>query len=161
MDEFDKVRAERKELDILLDKGMHFTVEKKSALRYFGKKERKFVIRQPYLGTLDKLSSIALGMEINENKIQEDTLGEVKRLSVENVKKCSEYVAVAVLNSGWKIKLFSKILSKYFLWRLNPSKLFEIVYIINQLSNFLDFTNSIRLISATRTTAPKQDLVEG
>lgn len=154
-----KHNAENIELDLLLDRGVEFTVAKKGFLKK--KKERKFLIKQPYLGTLDILSSLFLRMELNENELNSDPLGETKRLINRSAKDCAMVVAVAILNDKWKIKFFKKRLANYLLWRVTPQKLWQLTLIINNMSNLWDFTNSIRLMSGARTTAPiVENLVE-
>lgn len=153
--DFDAIKAEQKQIDVLIDSGIKFTVPKRSVFAYFSKsKTRTFEIKQPYLGTLDYLSNEYIKMEFSEERIKLDPLNESKRLSLENAKRCARVVAIAVLNSKLKILLFTRILSHYFLWRITPKKLFELALIINTLANTADFTNSIRWMSVSRTTAP-------
>ena len=162
--DFDAYKAERNELDLLIRKGVKFTTPKKSFLRWFGKKEREWIINQPFLGTLDRLSALYIEMGIDEKDfIGENALISAKKLTRKTAKLAAKVVAVAVLNDRVQINLYSGILASYFLWRLQPSKLLQICILINSMSNFGDFTNSIRLMSASRTTAPKtpkQDLIE-
>jgi hypothetical protein len=152
------MEKEKKELDILIDRGVKFTTTKK--ILRFGKKEREWVIKQPYLGTLDHISSVSINMKIDESLIQENPLLESKIIALENAKHASKVVAIAVINNYNGIKLFSGLLARYFMWRLTPSKLLQIALLIQSISNFSDFTNSIRLMTASRTTKPREDLVE-
>lgn len=150
-------KLEKNELDLLIEKGVRFKVKKTSLLQYFGKKEREFEIFQPYLGTLDYLSAQYLKLDYSAQKLaNENWLNESKRLQAAHSKTCANIVAIAVLNSKWKIKLFYKFLANYFFWHLKPDKLSKIAEIILQMSNISDFTNSIRLMSIMETTtAPK------
>ncbi|PLK44407.1 hypothetical protein [Emticicia sp. TH156] len=152
---FDPRRAEMHEADVLINRGVQFTVPKRSILRYFSKQKlRTFTIEQPYLGTLDTLSHLFLSIEFNEEMLSENALAEAKRITAESAKKCAMAVAVSVLNSKWKIRLFAGLLANYFLWHIQPSKLIQLTIYINQINNLGDFISSIRLMSATRTTAP-------
>lgn len=152
---FDSLKAEKAEGDVLIDRGVAFTVPKRSILKWFSPKERSFTIHQPYLGTLDIISRIFLEIEIDENLLQENTLPETRKLIVQSARKCALIVAVSVLNSRWKIKYLSKMLSRYFLWRIQPDKLLKLAIYINQINNLGDFISSIRLMSMIRTTAPR------
>ena len=155
MEDFDKLEAEKHEGDALIDRGFYFEVPKKSILKWFSKKKtRTFVIPQPCLGVLDLMSRIFLDIEFDEKAINENPLTETKRLATHGP-RLAEVIAIAVLGSKWKIKYFSKILSSYFFWRIQPDNLFKIVLGLTQISNLSDFTNSIRLTSRIRTTTPR------
>ncbi|MDQ1088561.1 hypothetical protein [Siphonobacter sp. SORGH_AS_1065] len=159
-DVFDALQAEKQELDILIENGVKFKTPIRSWLRLLSKtKERTFIIQQPYLGTLDYITAEYIRMDFSEERIKEDPLGESKRLALVNAKRCAHIIALCILNSKLKIALFSGVLTQYLLWRITPSKLFQIALLINTMSNIADFTNSIRLMSTNpRTTAP--DLIE-
>lgn len=150
-----QIAAEQQQLDVLLDKGMFFDVEKRSLLRFIGKKERRFVIKQPYLGTLDALSNEFIKMEYSEDELKKDPFGESKRIVEHNALRCGRVIAIALLNSQWGIKLFTRILANYFVWHLNPQKLLDLTMMINTMANIPAFINSIRYLSVEkRTTKP-------
>ncbi|MDQ6482220.1 hypothetical protein [Dyadobacter sp. LHD-138] len=150
---FNSYEAEKIELDTLLDRGIEFTIETKSI---FGKKKtKKFLIQQPYLGTLDHLSEQFIEMNFSEEAIKEDWMQEGKRMIAADAKRCARIAAIAVLNSKWKIKFLTGIYANYFLWRMTPKKLMQLTTIIFQISNIADFINSIRYLAIqTRTTSP-------
>jgi len=153
--DFDAIRAERDELNTLIERGVSFTVAKRSWLRRIGKPHREFVLKQPYLGTLDYLSREYIEMDFNEANFSEgQILSESKRLMARNATRCARIVALAILNDYWGIRLLSGLLSRYLLWHVTPQKLFQLTILINQISNVADFTNSIRFLSVSRTTAP-------
>ena len=153
---FDALKAEQNEADVLIDKGMFFKVPKRSLLKYLSKnKERTFLISQPYLGTLDLITQIFLSINFDEEVLKESPLSESKKIVGQSVKKCAQVVAITMLNSHWKIRLFSSVLATYLLWRVTPSKLMELAVTINRMSNLGDFINSIRFMSVVRTTTPK------
>lgn len=156
----DKFQAEQQEISILLNKGVKFSTPKRSFLKHLSKKkERDFYIFQPYLGTLDHLSELSLQMKIDEKVYESDDMFErlqgYKILASKTARLAAKMAAISVLNSRWKIKLFSGILAGYFLWHIQPTHLLQLAMLINKMSNFGDFTNSIRLMSTARTTAPK------
>jgi hypothetical protein len=153
--DFDPHKAEQHEADVLINRGIQFTVPKRSILRHFSrKKQRTFTIQQPYLGTLDVLSRVFLSIGFDETMLAENALAGAKRITAESARKCALAVAISVLNSKWKIRLFARLMAGYFLWRIQPSKLVQLAIYINQINNLGDFISSIRLMSATRTTAP-------
>ena len=148
------LNLEREELDLMVDKGVNFTVKKRSILRFIGRPERGFTIYQPYLGTLDLLSREFLKIEFDEEKLQTDGLSESKRLGSKAAKVLADILAIAVLSDKWKIRLFKKALSSYFLWRVTPSKMLELSMIINIMMNLEGFINSIRLNAIHKTANP-------
>lgn len=152
------IEKERAALNTLLDKGLEFETGRK----FFGKvlKPRKWIISQPYLGTMDHLTDLFLQMNFDEELIRIDPMQEGRQLAYKNSRIMAKVVAISVLNSYWGIKLFSGLLARYFAWKITPSKLFQLAMIINTITNVGDFTNSIRLLSLVRTTAPKADLIE-
>jgi hypothetical protein len=154
----DNIEREKKELDLLIESGVSFKVPKRSFLKHFGNKERTFEINQLYLGTLDYLSAEYINIDFSEGALSggEKVFNEAKRLQSVNSKRCAKIVAIAVLNSRFKIKYFSGIMTNYFLWHITPEKLNKIANIIISISNLSDFISSIRLLSINQTTtAPK------
>lgn len=154
MDE--NLRKEQNELDLLIGRGVDFKVPSRSVLRYLGTKERVFKIRQPFLGTLDRLSAQFIKLDLDEKALQEDPIAESKRLQARNAKRCARIAAIAILNNRLGILFLSRLLGWYLLWRMTPRKLYELAYVINLMSNMADFTNSIRLMFPARTTAPSR-----
>lgn len=144
---FDPIEAEQNELDILLDKGMIFKIGKKS-----------YLIKQPYLGTLDYLADQFLKLDIEKAQLIADSPQEVfneqKRALKPNLITCARIVAIATLNSRWKIKFLTWFYTKYFLWNITPSSLAKLTEVVLKASNLPAFTNSIILMSINRTTAP-------
>lgn len=159
-DQKDRIKAERAALDSLLDKGLEFKIERKPLFGFIKRKPRIIRINQPFLGTLDHLSRELLDMEIDEEKIKAAPIQESRRLALLNARRAARVVAIAYLNSKWGIRFLAGVYTRYFLWRITPSKLYQLAMIISTISNVADFTNSIRLLSVARTTEPKADRVE-
>ncbi|MBN8820759.1 MULTISPECIES: hypothetical protein [unclassified Spirosoma] len=153
-DTFNAMLAEQAELNTLIERGVQFTVQKRSLLKWLGKPERTFELKQPFLFTLDQLSAEFVLMDFSEDRLKQNPLGESKVLAHINAKRCARIVAIAVLNRRWKIRFLGPLLAYYLADRLTPTKLFQLVILINQISNLGDFTNSIRFLHASRTTAP-------
>lgn len=160
-DDFDPAVAEIRELQILLGKGMEFTAGGKT-----------YLIQQPVLGQLDRLSEQFLNLELNPDKLSSsdpmEVFGEHKRMVARNVKTCARIAAIAAVDHkgipkskiGWLIKAVRlKITVAYFAhvfyWSMTPADLLKLANIILRVSNMPDFTNSIALMSVARTTAPQ------
>lgn len=149
---FDAIAAEQQQLDILLDRGVFFTVEKRSILRFFGSKERRFVLKRFRLGTMDALSNEYIKTGYSVDHLKEDPFGESKRLVAQNAKRCARIIAIACLNSKWGIRLLTPFLADYLLWRLTPQKMLQLTRMINTMSDTPNFIGSIGLLSVTRRT---------
>lgn len=165
----DPKTRELREAEELIERGVRFTVPKKSILKYFGSKERAFKIRSPYAGVLDRITEQALRIgfddmalrqisEADEKNNTMETLKETKRITGEALLPLCRMIAYAVLDTRWAIDLFGEMLARYFFWRMDGRKIFQLSVIINQMCDYTNFMNSIRLMSAIRTTAP--NLVE-
>ena len=145
---FDYNAAEAREQQILLDKGITFTAG-----------EKEYLIEQPYLGTLDYLAVELLRLDVDlkklESKLGMEIFEEQKRVVAPNARRCARIVAIAVLNSKWKIRFLTEFYAQKFLWSVRPSDLMKLTSIILKASNLSDFSASIALLSVNRTTAPQ------
>lgn len=119
-----------------------------------------FHINQSYLGTLLHISNIYLQMAIDEEKLKNLAYQGSFTLVPENAERVAKVIAISVLNSKMKIRLFARPLAKYLLWKLTPEKLFKVMGMVLILNNTASFTNSIRLIHTFRMMKPKEDLIE-
>jgi hypothetical protein len=151
---------EKRAIDTMIDQGVYFELPRRGISRMIYRKPRKVLINQPYLGTLDYLTREYLAIDFDEAKLQENPLYESRVIASKSCKQMARIVAIAVLNSRWKIKLFTRPLANYLMWRLTPKTLLNLCILITTMNNVQDFTNSIRLISGARTTTPRADLVE-
>ena len=179
MTQENKLSAEKNELNTLIDKGVNFDVERTIYVRqngflgYFKKRYAKtetlkFTIKEPTLAVLDLMSAEQIEMTIDE-AVMSSELGvqEAKKMAGSYGKKLSRLVAIAVLGNdyikpkksglGVKYKYDDKkldSLAELFFIHIKPSKLLQLAILVNTMSNLGDFTNSIRLMSANRTTMP-------
>jgi len=173
------LEAEQNELRLMIREGVSFDVNLKYKRRkpgfwgFFKKREvvtekRVFKIEEPTLSTLDRLSAIWVQMEIDEARLtDEDYLRTAKMIANKQARKTAEIVAIAVLGEdyfiatdrgGWFTRKEDKEalrrLTSTFFHSLKPSELFTLAVLITNVSNLGDFINSIRLMSATRTSDP-------
>lgn len=141
--EFDSLEAEKSELKSLTERGVKFKL---------GKKE--YILKEFYAGTLDRLSAIFIEMQIDEDLLKENPIGESVRITNKSAKLCAKALAIAILNNRWKLMFLVPFMTRKILWSLTPSKLAHVSVLIMQMSNYGDFMNSIRLIAGIRTTKP-------
>lgn len=178
-EKLEALEAEQDELRLMIKDGVTFDVDLKYKRRkpgfwgFFKKREtvtekREYKIQEPTLSTLDRLSAIWVQMEIDETRLtDEDYLKTAKNMAAQEARKLAEIVAIAVLGEdyfiatdrgGWftlkEDKQALQRLTSTFFHSLKPSELFTLAVLITNVSNLGDFINSIRLMSATRTSDP-------
>jgi hypothetical protein len=179
MTEENKIELERQELNTLINKGVQFDVEypvytyEKGGFWPLKKrvktlKKEKFVIQEPTLSTLDRISAEQIDLVIDENIMtSEQGIQEAKRFTNLHGRRLARIVALAALGEdyitatqhGARITYKQddkrlEQLTELFFRHIKPSKLIQLTILVNQMSNLGDFTNSIRLMSASRTTMP-------
>ena len=173
------LEAEQNELRLMIREGATFDVDITTYRRkpgFFGflrKREkvtenRVFKIEEPTLMTLDRLSALWLQMEIDEAKLQDsDYLNQAKKMANKEARRLAEVVATAVLGEDYYIaeekggiyryredRKALENLTALFQHTIKPSDLFTLAVLVTNISNLGDFINSIRLMSATRTSDP-------
>lgn len=171
--------SEKDELNLLINQGMSFSLERTTYKRRKGfigrflrpkaiKTTERYRIEEPTLSTLDRIASEQLELAIDENVMSSlDGVCEARKMSHAHARRMAKIVAYAVLGQDYIITemVGSRIkyrkddkkleeLTDIFYHNIKPSKLFTMVSMINTMSNLGDFTNSIRLMSASRTTMP-------
>lgn len=173
------LQREQNELRLMIQEGVTFDIDvthykrKPGLVGYFQKRERVtekrvFKVQEPTLATLDRMSAIWVQLEIDEAQLSdEDYLKTAKNIAANGTKKLAEIVAIAVLGEDYYIatdkggyfarkedKKALRQLASTFFHCLKPSELFTLAVLITNVSNLGDFINSIRLMSATRTSEP-------
>ena len=120
---------------------------------------RHFSIKPLYLGTIDRLRQMYIGIEYDEKTIQEQPIQESKRL-FKYTKQMAEIAAVAVINNPCvadKGDKSVKELTKFFMEHLTVARLQKLTSIISQMMNPAGFISSIRLIREVGTTKPNPE----
>ena len=171
---------ERDELNLMIQGGVRFTVSRKVYKRVPGllgfilprKAENvteAFVIQEPTLNTLDRLSEIWVGMNIPEAELTaggHKTLAAAKRVAFQNTKKMARIIAIAVLGEDYyytiqdangriRRKTDDKELERLadiFAHNIKPSDLLGLAQTVTSVSNLGDFIGSMRYMSGATTT---------
>jgi deoxyribose-phosphate aldolase len=171
--------TEKRELDVIIGRGVSFEVEQTTYRRKKGifgrlkKREKftekvKYIINEPTLSTLDLISAEQIELRIDESMIASDTgINEAKKISAEQCKRMAKILAICVLGEDYVLPIQKGSAIKYvrdekrlqelteiFMAFVKPSKLVQLTLLVNTISNLGDFINSIRLMSASRTTMP-------
>lgn len=178
--EEEKLELERKELDLLIQRGVSFEckdTEFVTETRFFGlfkKKTRKdvtrtFEVKEPTLGTLDRLSREWVELAIDdENAKSTDSMRHARTMAQRHSIRCARIIAIAVLDTDLLIPKPGKgnttiwvedtkrldDLTNLFARNITPSTQNQLCVLINTMCNLGDFMNSIRLMSTDRTTMP-------
>lgn len=175
----DKLKQERSELSLLINKGVFIEVsrtvwrKKSGIIGLIGKRHPvsetlKFIINEPTLSTLDRISAEQVELGISEEALATgDVIKEAKLLTREHCRRMAKILALAILGEDYDkcIQTGGRIryehddkkleeLTELFFVNVKPSRLLKYCIFINTISNLGDFTNSIRLMSAARTTMP-------
>lgn len=177
MEEKDKVAkkneaiVQRRILKKIIGNGVKFTVNYTVKVRQKGlkglfrpktKEERKeeFVMKEPTLAVLDRASEVWLRM--NTDGLDQDGDDEQKEgfKAVRNhAKDMAECLAILVLGEeyyavdGGDDKEIAR-LKDLFYKTVKPSQTHDVAMFVNAISNIEDFTNSMRLMKVSVTTAP-------
>lgn len=178
-EKLEALEKEQSELRQLIQQGVTFDVtvtyrkRRKGWRGLFGAKERVeekkvFRIEEPTLSTLDRLSQIWLELEIDETRLNDkEYMATAKQMAAKEARRLARMVAIAVLGEDY-YKVSSRgesfrrredtkrvnALTSLFYHSVKPSDLFTLAVLITNVSNLGDFINSIRLMSAARTSDP-------
>ena len=174
-----RLDAERKELNLLISRGMTFDLQrtvyehKGGFLGWLKKRtpkiqELKFTISEPTLAILDHISAEQIDLVVDEKIMKsEEGMSQARKLTGKHSRRLAKIIALAVLGQDY-IKMIPEgprtryeydnkglaELTDLFFHNIKPSKLIQLVVLINTMANLGDFINSIRLMSASRTTMP-------
>ncbi len=123
--DFDKATAELAEAQLLLGEGKYFDVPKRSLLRHVGGSSRRFAFKPPVTGTMIHFAKECLLMRqeaelLIDQPLDRYVLDAYKRNMVNNGHRAARIIAIMVLISDWKIKLFGGLLTRYLLSHLSP-----------------------------------------
>lgn len=171
---------ERDELNLMIQNGVRFSVSRKVYRRAPGPLgfllprraetvTETFVIQEPTLNTLDRLTEISIQMEVPEAELSEGgqkTLAAAKRTANQNTRRMARIIAIAVLGEDYyytiqdrngriREKRDDKTLDRLtdlFAHTIKPSVLVELAKTVTSVSNLGDFIGSMRYMSGAKTT---------
>lgn len=174
-----KKELEKTELNRLISRGFFFDLERFVYVRRPGilgllKRRKKqsvterYRVQEPTLAVLDLIAAEQIELVIDEKIMtSQDALSVARKLTKLHARRMAKIVALAVLGEDYIQATQVGVRVKYehddnrlneltdlFFSRIKPSRLTELVTMISAMSNLGDFTNSIRLMSASRTTMP-------
>ncbi len=150
----------------LLDKGAGFNIPAPFLFQWFGKKTISITLKRLRLGTLLYISELIPIDELKEpKKLKErekviNAMGsELTSLKLsyirENGKEVCKAIACGLLNSKWKIKLFSNLLANYLKWKCTTDELQELALWLLAYGRAESFMNTTKLLRTMKMTTPK------
>lgn len=151
----EEILKERKEIDVLIEKGFIVKTKSISVLRFF-KKTRNWKVKRVPLGLMDLQSELFLKLQADEEKVYSESIIERNNETVNsvsrNAKISAEIIAISVLGTKLKISLFRKWLTNYFFWRVNSKDLYNFTISLYKMNDYQNFMTSIILLKAKRTS---------
>lgn len=144
------MKTEKHAAEILLDRGVAWPIVAPLFLRLFGKKTIAISVKALKLGTLLELSRLYTSLGITEADFKSQ-----HELIQKNLKTVCIIVAIAILNSKIRIKLFAKPFAGFIERQFTANMLLEVMIFIATYSGVGSFSNTIRLLGDLSITAPK------
>lgn len=115
--------------DLLLERGVQFSLPLPRYLAWaIPKRWRQLTIRHLKAGTILEIERLVLQHNLNDNPL------------TPQVAVLAEIIALAVLNSRRRIKLFRQPLTQWLLWGISSESLLELFGIVRMLNCLEDFT---------------------
>lgn len=141
--------GEKQAIQMLMNGGVPVQLVAPPFLRFWGKKHLNFLLRLPKMDTLIRIAEkyLLLGIEMPDKLKLNDAI----LLTAVSAKRISEIVAISLLN---RKSVFTKRLAKLLRKNLTAQQLYYFFSLIIIHGGVEDFTNTIRLIEATRITKP-------
>jgi hypothetical protein len=100
-----------------------------------------------------------LAVSADWDKLAQGDIEESYKLLNQHGKLIAKITAIAILDSWWKIPLFTRVLANWLTWHLQGRKFTEILLMLQIINSPADFTNTIRLLrTSTMTTLIPKNL---
>lgn len=141
-------------IDTILEHGVEFTATENLLFGLYHRK-KTYHVKQPTLSCLLQIAKLTDKLELDEDMIAENPMGEAWNVILSNTRLMSMILATMILGTPLKIRLFRRILAVRLRNSLTPKQLINAVLMVVQVSNPGDFLNSIRLIRGVTMTLPK------
>lgn len=116
-------------VDLLLGRGVQFDLPAPPLIRWLVPRRcRRLTIRHLKAGTILEIEQLALRHKLSEEPFNP------------RVEVLAEVLAVAILNSRWRIPLFRQPLKHWLLWGVASESLLELFAVTRSLCRVEDFT---------------------
>lgn len=128
---FGNMNTQQKAAETILDRGVRFKMPAPALIRFL--RLNRLTIRPFRPGTILEFSRVVIEHDLEETKALEHMV-----IKLEPIAKC---IAIAALNSRLKIKWFTKIYTRWLLWRCHYTQLLEMFAVLSQINSVQDFTS--------------------
>lgn len=148
------MNTEHKAAGTLLDRGIKVRVTAPLCLRVFGKKTVMLIWRQPFFGTLARISELYLSMNISDVLLADLDNADLHPLVARHSKTFARIAAQGLLNglvSGW---ILGRLVGFWLLWKLKPGTLLNVALVMAAMADKTAFTNTTRLVRNMKITGP-------
>lgn len=150
----------------LLDRGIKFRIPAPLILMLFRKKTISITVKRLYLGTLIYLSALEEIAPLEAVKVTAAHKTTIKNMGskpkslpikaiVENHRAVCDSIAACLLNSRFKIVLFSKLLGRHLRRSCTPDQIQELAMWLFVYGRPEAFTNTTRYLRTMRVTKPR------
>jgi hypothetical protein len=152
-------KEELKASQLILDLGVAIPLR---PLRFFNskKRQRKVIIRQPYMGGLIRMCEQAATIGVNHDEIKTFTIDENIKFMARHGKTVSRIVAGAIVRGYFGYHLFNGMVAWWLRWRVHPLFLIEAMFQLFENMNISPFASIIKLVQATNLMKPRLSHLE-
>lgn len=148
------VATEIKEAHIILEKGSRFEVPAPFLFRLFGKKTITLLLYQPPAAICLELTAMRLQMGVTDEEFENMSVEKGLSFLQENGATVARMLALALLRTSRRDKLYGKWLSKQLLKRYPFSTLLDMMHILTLGGGLQDFIHTMGLLRILRLTKP-------
>lgn len=149
-----EVATEIQAARLILNEGVEIPVPAPLLFRLFGKKIIHLTIKQPSAGVALRITKLRLGMEVNDEELENITVDKALALQVKHTNTVCRIVALLVLGGKKRGWLFSRLLGFWLKEKLPFQNMLAIMVTATLGGGVEDFINTIRLTRMLRLTMP-------
>lgn len=139
----------------ILERGIRAKVRAPFFLRIFRIRSITLVLRPLYAGTLIRVAAEYFKTGISLDELEKNSNEDALSILSVHGKAVSMAVAVALLNSRWKIRLFAGWMSGYLMDNMRWKEMLQMLHVALIHNGTADFINTTRLVRTVMITEPK------
>ncbi len=136
---------ELKAAETILDRGVRFTMPAPFIIRLLRLNRIRVKPLRP--GTILEFARV-----VQEHNLQDVKSEATFKEMVKNIEPLAECLAIAVLNHRLKIKWFTGLYTRWFLWRCHYIQLIEMFAVLSKLNQAHDFTTITKFFCQQTTS---------
>lgn len=153
------MNTEKIAAEALLERGVKVELPAPWLLRCLGKKKLAVHVKRPNIITLLEVCRVYLGMQIDVEKLSGLTMDEGFKLYAQHEADIRRIAAIVICPStgsgAWIMPGAARWCMSRLLRSADPQEVYTIFYLVVIFGGLKSFLNTIRLISTTRITEPR------